>query len=372
MATSIRNPYVVLLAVVAMSWGTSPSFPADRIVLRDLSIIGDRNVQGVDEDGLQLDDGRLITWDRVEQVAIADEQRNAAALRLLDELGQPLYRIRQRVSVGDDRGALEYAEQLYPRYRDRDSATAYLVVQALMWGRLAADKREAALGPYFWCLAYLRRHPDQPPLPGGRRLAFDPKTGLTPELPPIWFDAEASREAIADVSKMGARMPRPRPPGMYVYLATLAIAADQPKLAEQALRAVPSSDPLMAQWRRLIAAQQAVLTEAGNEALQELAGDATEWDPAGRPFVDYWLGRACLLDPKRRETGMLYLLRVPALNGNEQPELAGAALYWVWQALVDDGKTLKGVAVRRELLDHYGQTHFAREMRSVAATASDR
>ena len=145
---------------------------------------------------MQLDDGTRLSWDDIETARLA-EDKQAEFERLRKELGEPLYRIRQRLSVGDYRGALPHAEAVYRQYADRESPTAYMVVQALMWGRLAAGRREEALEPYLRCVEYLRRMKGSVSLPGERRLAHDPKTGLSPELLPVWFDERAAQTALA-------------------------------------------------------------------------------------------------------------------------------------------------------------------------------
>src|SRR6478752_499801 len=124
---------------------------ADRLILRNLDIITDRTVTALDEDGLVLDasragGGNRITWDEVERGKVALDQARFDAL--LTELGAPLYRIRQRLKIGDYVAASEPAERLYERFSSRKSQTAYLVCQATMWSRLASSRREAAVGPY--------------------------------------------------------------------------------------------------------------------------------------------------------------------------------------------------------------------------------
>src|SRR4051794_28875506 len=77
---------------------------ADRLILRNLDIITDRTVTALDEDGLILDAARAngsnrITWDEVERGKVAFDPTRFDAL--LAELGPPLYRIRQRLKIGD-------------------------------------------------------------------------------------------------------------------------------------------------------------------------------------------------------------------------------------------------------------------------------
>ena len=160
-------------------------------------------------------------------------------------MGEPLYRIRQRLSVGDYRGALPHAEAVYRQYADRESPTAYMVMQSPMWGRLAACRREDSLEPYLRCVEYPQRRNGPVSLPGERRLAHDPKTGLSTELLPVWFDERAAQAVLPTVFQAIGRMQRPRPEGSNIYYATLALAAGQPEQADRALTALSADVPII-------------------------------------------------------------------------------------------------------------------------------
>ncbi|MGE3780993.1 MAG: hypothetical protein AB7F89_27640, partial [Pirellulaceae bacterium] len=43
---------------------------ADRIVLRNLTVISDRTVASLDVDGVRLDNGSLLTWDEIEKATV--------------------------------------------------------------------------------------------------------------------------------------------------------------------------------------------------------------------------------------------------------------------------------------------------------------
>ena len=186
---------------------------ADRIVLRNLEVITDKEVTGFDEDGVRFQDGSQVSWDRIESGRVSTDQQ-ARFDQLLGQLGSHLYRIRQRLLTGDYRGLLTHAESVYPRYSDRRGETAYMVFQALVWSRLAAGQREGALEPYLRCYECLKESGDLAGrLPGDRRPLIDLETGLTPELPPIWFDTEAAKQAVQPVSAVISGMNKPRPAG---------------------------------------------------------------------------------------------------------------------------------------------------------------
>jgi hypothetical protein len=144
------------VAIAFVLFGTAAPACADRIVLRNLTVISDKTVAAFDEDGVRLAGGGVVTWDEIERATVAADKQ-AAFDAMLAELGTHLYRIRQRLTVGDYEGLLSHAEAVYPRYRTRRSETAYMVCQAVMWGRLAARRREEAVEPYWRCYELLRR-----------------------------------------------------------------------------------------------------------------------------------------------------------------------------------------------------------------------
>src|SRR5262245_49973376 len=95
-----RLRYVVAAAVICAA--AADVAAADRLILRNLDILTDRTVTSLDEDGLVLDGprpggGNRVTWDEVERGKIALDQPRFD--KLLAELGQPLFRIRQRLRI---------------------------------------------------------------------------------------------------------------------------------------------------------------------------------------------------------------------------------------------------------------------------------
>jgi hypothetical protein len=338
---------------------------ADRIILRNLEVIGDKRVAEFNEDGLRLDDGTRISWEQVERAQVSPDQQ-AAFDRMLDEIGNQLYRLHQRLAVGDYRGLLEHAEALYPRYAGRDSEAAYLVFQSLMWGRLAAGQREAAVEPYVRAFDYLqRRKPSDVRLPGRRRLDYDRQTGMTGELVPLWFDAEACRAALPGVLRAIGEMAEPRPEGMRIYYGTLALTAGDWAEARRALAGVHGQQPKLAELLTIAVAQGEVLGGTPGAGLGRLEETLEKLAPENRPLALYWLGRSKLDGPdaKRRQAGMLQLLELPALYGETYPDVAAAGLYHTMLALAEDQNVAAQSSVRRELLNQYKQTYHADQVR---------
>jgi hypothetical protein len=333
---------------------------ADRIVLRNLDVVSGKTVVRFDEDGVQMDDGSLIAWDGIERGQVAASGQ-AAFDRMLQELGTPLYRIRQRLTVGDYAGLLDHAETLYPRYVNRKSQTAYMVLQSLMWARLSVGRREESVEPYLRCYACLRSAAGkQVVLPGTRRLQLDVETGMSPELAPIWFDAESAKKVLPAVLQAISSMPAPRPEGTRVYYGTLALAAGEVERGISVLRGIEGQLPLLAELRDIAGAQLEVANGQPGPAVSSLANRLNAMSAANKPLAIYWLGIAKLLsdqEPVQRE-GVLQLLHLPAVYGKQSPELAAAALYrtmGTFHTWKDDSAQS---AIRRELLGQYGQTYY--------------
>lgn len=360
----------LLCLALAIFFSASQPARADRIILRSLKILSDRTVVSFDDDGILLDNQSKLAWHEIEKATIAADKQ-AAFNKLLEELGEPLYRIRQRLTTADYEGLLQPAETLYQRFSSRNSDTAYMVVQSVMWGRIAIGKREDAVEPYLNCFELLRaRKSAANALPGDRRLRFDSATGLTPELIPVWFDDTAARNVLPIVFRRIAEMQKPRPEGSSIYYATLALAAGDDSAATKVLAAIKSDHKDIVELRAVIDAQREVLAGQAGVSVAKLGILANEMKPANQSLAWYWLGMSKLREKESevQASGMLQLLRIPALVGREQPELAGAALFHVMEALAAQGKASESVSVRRELLERYGQTYYAMQVRGASPT----
>lgn len=339
---------------------------ADRLILRNLTILSDRTVVEFNLDGVRLDDGRVVGWYDIERGQVSADKQ-AEFDRFLKEIGEPLFRVRQRLRVGDYRDLEVHVEPLYPRFAGRRSSTAYTVVQATMWSRIAQGRREAAVEPYFRAYEYVRAQGTQElDLPGSKRLEFNPRTGLTPALVPLWFDAKAAREAMPLVAKAAGEMAQPRPAGAYVYFATLALAAGDLATADRVLKGVPSDGGELGQLLEIIAVQReqvAGSTGSAGSAAGRLAARWSQFPAELHPLALYWLGQAHLRseDTKVRQRGLLELLRIPAWYGESSPDLAAAALHAAMESLRKEGDSRGSIALRNELLVRYGQTYFAKQ-----------
>ena len=380
--------WLVLLAGLAVC-AASTVQAAQRIVLRDLQVISDKKVITFSEDGVQVEGGRVITWDEIERAKVAPEQQEAFD-RMLADLGDHLYRIRRRLEDGDykslppsgDGGKpdgdykslLSESEAVYPRYIGRRSKTAYMVFQGLMWARLEAGRREEAVEPFLDCYEYLRAVGSaRADLPGKRRLAFELDTGMTPEIVPVWFDPKAAEAAMPKVYEAVKRLKKPLPEAARIYYGTLALTAGKEETAMKVLGGIQGDRPVIAQLRDIALAQREVLAGKPGEAVQRLEGSLASMDPSNRPLATYWLGMAKVASdqPATRREGVLQLLYLPALYGKTSPDLAGAGLYQSIKTLAELKDPAGSSSLRRELLARYGQTLHAARLKAELSPHKD-
>ena len=354
--------HLVVFSFLTLVTAVSPA--ADRIILRSLELVADKTVISVDEDGARLDGKRpggtdLIPWDQIER------GRVSAALqpdfdRYLTELGPSLYRLRQRLKIGDYDGLQETAEKVYPRFAERRSQTAYMVCQATIWGRLAQGKREAAVEPYLRCLELLRSGAaKESHLPGSRRLASGPDIPYCLDLAPLWLDAAEAKKALPGVQETIKKMAAPRPDEAYLYYVSLALAAEDFPAAQKVLAAVQGKEILAAELRDVLLAQMEAQQKAPGTNLAGLESRLAGLHPANRFLAHYWLAewRAHQgQDEKNQRDAALDFLAVAALAEDRDRELAAAGLYQALQILDKLKDTAAASAVRRELLSRYRQT----------------
>ena len=336
---------------------------ADRIVLRDLTIISDRTVQAMSMDGVQLDNGQVIGWGEIETGRLGGGRQELFD-KYVKNVGVHLFRIRQRLENGDYRSLTPSAEAIERFYRGRNSAAGYMVMQALMWGRMAEGKRAAAVAPYLHCYAYLRgAGAEAVPPPGERRLQYDAATGMCEELPPIWFDTDQAKTALPEVAAAISKIQEPRPPATRIYYGSLAIAAGDMAAADRALKGLAANNPRISQLQLILNAQREIIAGSPAVNTDRLADSATLL-PSNRPLAKYWLGMAKVADDDvvQQREGVLDLLHLPAVYGDLSPALAAAGLYQAMQTLQALGDLRGSIALRGELLSKYGQTYHAEQL----------
>jgi hypothetical protein len=372
----------LIAAIIAL---TGSAHAADRIILRDLTIIRS-SVASLDPDGVVLSSertsgGKLVTWDEVESLHVADEKQQAEAERLLSEIGLPLYRLRVRLETGDDEGLLEPAEALFPIFRERRSPTALIVLQALVWGRIAHGQRASAVDPWLLEFEVLRsRAARLSDIPGARKPKIDAASALLAELEPVWFDAAAAKAALTAAEKSLRSMTEPIPPGATLYVASLALAAGDLARTKTYLQQDVDPGSLASTLRHILQAQLDLQSKNAPAAMDRLQKVVLELEQPGEshetarwhlhPLALYWLGRAQLAidKPATQQAGLLTLLRIPALEGNQSPELSAAALHEVAQHYAKDA-ALSG-RLRREIQQQFPSSWHARQLSPTPAGPS--
>lgn len=371
-----NQPPVPKVFILALLLFTSTA-AADTINLRSGERIDDCTVTAVDEDGLHLSEPRpggakTIRLDEVESAKIAADKQ-AALDQLLRELGDPLFRIRWRLTVGDVGGLAEPAEAVYPRYRGRRSPTALLVAVATMRGRIHERKRELAAEPMLQIVEILRSGAASPAdLPGEARLTVDPTRGVSGELLPIWFDAEAAQAALPEMLATIRAMRSPRPEGVRIYYGSLAAQAGDEATAKQMLDDLRPSDPLVEQLLQAVQAHREISRRPDSRQVDGTAvatltalADENKIHPTAAPLALYVVGlaRAASTDSTTASDGVLDLLKLPALYARADRELAAAALYQAAQTLSKLKDEASATAVRRELTTRFGNSLHAERLK---------
>jgi len=381
---SRRGRSIAVVAIVFLAAASSQA--ADRIVLRDFRIIRDASIMSLDVDGILLSverpgGSKRVTWDEVQRLQLTDRAKQTEADKLLQEVGEPLFRLRVRMEIGDDEGLLEPAEALFPVFRDRSSASAYLVLQSLVWGRIAHARREEAVEP--WLLAYgmLRsRSAKVSDLPGRRKPGIDAATGLLAELEPVWFDADAAQAALPGAEAALKSLAEPVPTGARLYVASLALASGNMERGDKYLQGKAADGTSAAHLQQILQAQRDVLQnktptainrlQSLANALEESPNNARETAIDYRPLAWYWLGRAQLshdASPSRSE-GLLTLMQIPALYGSRSPDLSAAALHEAAQAYSADAPL--AARLRSEIREQFAGSWHARRLREASNASS--
>jgi len=355
----------VACALATLSPVLFPGFAgADIILLQNTQEVSG-TATSFDEDGVLMNGKQLIGWGEILEGDVAKEQQPRFD-KLLKQLGEPLFRIRARLRTGNYLDALPQAEAVYPRFAGRDSPTAYMVFQALMWGRMAAGKREAAVEPLLRCYIYLKKHNgDSGGIPGARKLQCDKGTCIAEELQMVWLDKEAAKAALPKLVPV-IRNLKPPVAGAYLYYATLAFAAGDSQGGKAVLRLIEklTASPRETELATIAAAMNETLNGDNQKAVATLAATQIKASEENRPLCTFWLGYA---ESKRgnvrqQHEGVLRLLHLPALYGKQYPEISAAALHRGMQVLEATGDVQASVALRGELRSRYPETAPAIEL----------
>lgn len=361
-ASEARTRTVLMMALGLLI--ALPTRAEDVIVVRPKLPLRDKKVEGFDVDGVRLSGGTVLAWEEIESGRLDRDQ--ARFDQLLRSQGEPMFRLSRALRVSDYRAAVEPAEQLAASYAGRRSKAAYLVHQGLMWGRLAEGRREEAVEPYLTCLEILRQAKERPSPPGPRRLQFDAGSGLTADLPAIFFNADAARAALPRVQKARAALTAPVPTGLGLFATALALAAGDLEAAEAELARVGDDARDVAELRRVLAARLDVARGRAHLAVPVLETVVTNGLEPMRPLARYCLGQARVASAQvdERRDGVIDLLHVPALHGETQPDLSAAALDLAARTL-DVLSDPEAELLRKELLVRFPNAYHAARLRDL-------
>ncbi len=368
------SDYLMIAAAILWMMLVPTASYAERIILRNLRSV-EKSVVAFDADGVRFDDASELGWDEIKagNVKPADQRQFDQYLQML---GEDLYRVRVRLLNEDYKDLGASAEKLYPVYVNRQSKTAYMVFQAVMWARLAEGQRASAVAPYLRCYAYLRDNKKlSESIPGNRQLKFDPVTAMTPEILPIWFDKANATTALTELSETIRTLSKPVPPGARIYYGTMAIAAGQIETGERVLASLGQPSGSLGQWMMVAGAYSESERGGDNQTIMSLHANLSSMSPTIQPLASYLIGCDQLRrGSDKQDEGILTLLSVVAVHGENYPELAAASI----AAAIDSAQTRNdsnsrhmASVLRKELLRTFPTSHHAQALTQSIHVSSD-
>ena len=312
-----------LLAAMVCGICTVPASGQSNIVLRDLSLVEGREIKSFDLQSIKLDDGSELSWDQVFRATVQPD-RQAEFDRNIEEIGLPLFRLRQRIAVGDWSRLNEITDQMMIRYSGVDSPTGKTVCVAAMKGRLESRSRAEAVLPFLMACGKSAELPDSTLASLGITNA-ELQNGISEQLLPVWFNRQAvekQRDAIVAYSQeQGVSLPA----GGKIYLASFCIFLEQWEQARQYLEEI-DSNANVGQWKRLLMAEVNRRQDGGTGASQFQIKPETL--PAIVAVSEFWeaenRARDTTIEPAAK---ILNYLKISALWGERFPTLSSASLY---------------------------------------------
>lgn len=305
---------------------------------------------------------RIVGWDRVKSI-VGDRARGAEPFIPLSDA---LWRARARLERGDWLGAEPLLIPLAERYTGDSGKgpSAAVVFDGLLRCRLARGAQAGSISAWLQMLAVYQRSGVSgvtwaPPASwiGGTidaLPAVDPRTGLTPSLPPIWvgepgLDLAASRGDWTRAA--GAGSPTAAELAEWYTIAGRFEAGSAIQWPSKWSDAPgPRLVRLIVQARAGDAAQRAAARES---ILGIMGGDSAEsWEEA---WCRAALGRSLLRedDHEQKIRGVVQLLHVPARLSRASPYLAGVCLAEAATAMWALGDVQAAVALKQELASAY-------------------
>ncbi|MGI9516925.1 MAG: hypothetical protein ACR2NP_07775 [Pirellulaceae bacterium] len=317
---------LVMTLVVLGAGPDAACYAQHTVVLRDLTLLHDVRVIGVDANGIELSDRRQLQWHEVLRGSVEPEQQ-AEFDRRLNSIGLPLFRIRTRMELGNFGELQPMAGQLYEELKDSPGPSLYAVCAALFHDRLAKSDRELAAVPLMQLLELRQQNRELSRMDSSLGLTFL-ESEICQQLLPVWFDSAAAKTALeelasADIDDANSVDPI-RPQSIYATSLQRAVEPVQIQQAE-------SNDP----WRLIFSAQSALFNGNPQVALESLKNLPANQTREQEAIALYYEGLA-LQQLSRGATDqesawLLKLLQIPASFQNEFPELSAAAIFEILQ-----------------------------------------
>ena len=391
-------PTIVFLTTQVLI--SQPILGQTPIVLRDLTLIRGKTISAFDRNSITLSDGSTLQWDQVLKATLPDEaatggdpseaqtQRQSQFDAFVKQIGLPMFRLKTRIQQGDWAGAGKIAEPIF------DSAMAgtftfpnanaeYLVCLATMKSRAGqgsrARNRAGAVLPFLRaCLIQAKIDQKTLELSGTARIAEKSPDGISPDLLPIWFDIDQVRTAAKQIAKLDSELRKSdsgaptSQTALAIYLASMQIELGQNELANTNLNRLGSNpNPSATAWSTVLRAR--MLQKAGDHVKAQAMLDRNSQSLIGdaRPVAIYYRGLSEfeIHDTKLKERPLnsaldielskssLMLMRLPALYGESNPEIAAAGLYQVAEIAKLRGQSRQSEKLFRELLQRYPRTY---------------
>lgn len=379
-ATVLRAAAVVVgaLPLAGVAPRSEPPAPLVSVILREGRGTLSGVLVGVDRGGVSLRlaraDGaadevsslRVVGWDRLLRID------GAACEPPIPGLSDAVWRARTRIERGDTRGAEGLLTDLAAIMEGQRGPTAAAVFEGLLRCRAARAARSGAISAWLsWVVVMERSGGVRPDAAGiavptdwvGGSIAgipmIDMRTGLAPQLPPMWVN-EPALVAAASVGEW-------RRAALADDAATA--AAELARWYQVAARFEERGDTDVSEWPREVGTIEGtrivrwiVQSRVGDQSrraaaraqLQGLIGlETTE------PWLEAWcraaIGRSLIResDLGERIRGVIEMLHVPARLASAVPGLAAVCLAEAAVVMHDMGDGTAAARLKQELLEQH-------------------
>ncbi len=313
--------FCLMTLALTLSGPLAVAVQAQQIVLRDLTLIKNVNVETQDVNGLNLASGQQITWDRILQGSIGTDQK--AFDQNVKQIGEPLFRLRNRLSNGSHHQLQPMVDDLLKIAGDQPGLTNYIATTGLFFDKLSSNRRAAALVPMLTVLQFRSTYPKLAELDAqlGLHISDD---GFCLDLLPVWFDKQQTESTWRQLEKDEVTKRSDLIAVNKIYLSSLASFTGRQW----------QTDLTNDNWQALLSAQSAWFNNKPAEVIERLDNSAANLQPFQQAIAVYYRGLA-MRALQQRNTDLaedqwkLCLLQIPANYPDKFPELSAAAIFHV-------------------------------------------